>query len=151
MTAERQRFRARADALPRVCAFVERRCRELGAGRQATLRLILVAEELFINTVVHGYGGDSRRQVALAVRDSGAEIELIAEDGARAFDPFERIPQPVAVADPRDAALGGLGRALVAGVSSRHSYERRGRSNRVTVAVLKHRLRSIGPARSGKK
>ena len=146
MTAERQRFRARADALPRVCAFVERRCRALGAGRQATLRLILVAEELFINTVIHGYGGDSRRQVALVVRDAGAEIELIAEDGAAAFDPFDRVPQPVAVADPRDAALGGLGRALVAGVSSRYSYERRGQRNRVTVGVLKRETRPLRPA-----
>ena len=146
MTAERQRFQARVDALPRVCAFVERRCRELGAGRYATLRLILVAEELFINTVTHGYGGDSRRQVALAVRDSGAEIELVAEDGAPAFDPFDEVPQPVAVTDPRDAAIGGLGRALVAGVSSRHRYERCGRRNRVTVGVLKHRARPLRPA-----
>lgn len=146
MTAERRRFQARVDALPRVCAFVERRCRELGAGRYATLRLILVAEELFINTVTHGYGGDSRKQVALAVRASGAEIELVAEDGAPAFDPFGEVPQPAAVTDPRDAA-GGFGRALVVGMSSRHRYERCGRRNRVTVGVLKHRARPLQPAR----
>ena len=149
MTAERQRFPARADALPRVSAFVERRCRELGAGRPAALRLILVAEELFINTVMHGYGGNSPKHVTLIVRDAGTEIELVAEDDAPAFDPFEKIPK--ISADPKDASVGGLGRVLVAGISSRHGYERRGRRNRVTVGVLKHRLRSLGPARNKKK
>ena len=146
MTAERQRFPARADALPRVSAFVERRCRDLGAGRPAALRLILVAEELFINTVMHGYGGSGRRHVTLAIRDAGTEIELLAEDDAPAFNPFEKVPQPPVTADPKDAAVGGLGRVLVAGISSRHSYERRGRRNRITVAVLKRGTRLPGPA-----
>ena len=148
MTAERQRFPARADVLPRVSAFVERRCRQLGAGRQAVLRLILVAEELFINTVMHGYaGGRGRGHVTLTVRDAGAEIELLAEDAAPAFDPFHRVPTPVAHSDPRDAPVGGLGRALIAGVSARHAYERRGGRNCVTVAVRKRRAL----ARSAKK
>ena len=151
MTAERQRFPARADALPRVRAFVERRCRELGASRQAALRLVLVAEELFINAVLHGYRGSSRRQVTLAVRDAGAEIELVAEDGAPAFDPFGKVPRSTAATDPREAAVGGLGRVLVAGISSRHSYERCGRRNRVTVGMLKRRGRPARPGRTGKK
>lgn len=138
MTAERQRFPARADALPRVSAFVERRCRELGASRRAALRLILVAEELFINTVVHGYGRGTGYPVTLTVRDAGREIELVAEDGAPEFDPFQRLPKP----DPASAAVGGLGRVLVAGLASRHRYERRGRRNRVCVAVAKRGARA---------
>lgn len=134
MSALRQRFPARAEALPRVTAFVERRCLELGAGRRAALRLILVAEELFINTVLHGYGGKGRQAVTLTVRDAGAGIELVAEDGAPPFDPFRRVARP----DLAGGAAGGLGRLLIAGVSSRHSYERRGRRNRVTVVVPKH-------------
>lgn len=128
--------------MPLVSAFVERRCAELRAGRHATLRLLLVAEELFINTVVHGYGGDSRAEVRLTVRARGREIELVAEDSAPAFDPFDHVPRPWA------REVGGLGRALVAGISSRHRYERRGRRNRVIVAVARQR----GPARKvGKK
>ena len=138
MTAERQSFPARTEALPEVSAFVERRCRELGVERQATLRLLLVAEELFINAAVHGYGACAG-EVTLTVRDAGTEVELIAEDAARAFDPFKGLQQPEAPADPRDAVIGGLGRALIAGISSRHGYERRDRRNRVTVGVLKRR------------
>lgn len=137
MSAERQRFPARADAWPRVSAFVEGRCLKLGADRRAALRLILVAEELFINTVMHGYGGAARRSVTLTVRDAGREIELVAEDSAPAFDPFRSVARP----DPGTGVVGGLGRALVAGVSSRHAYERRGRRNRVTVRVAKQAAR----------
>lgn len=133
MTAERQRFAARTDALPEVIAFIERRCAELGAGRNATLRLMLVAEELFINTVVHGYGGDGGKDVVLALRDAGHDLELVAEDTAPAFDPFEDVPRPGA------REVGGLGRVLVAGISSRHGYERRGDRNRVTVGIAKPR------------
>lgn len=143
MSARRQRFPARADALPRVSAFVERRCRELGAGRRAALRLVLVAEELFLNTVLHGYGGKGRQSVTLSVRDTGAGIELLAEDGAPAFDPFRRVARP----DVAGGAVGGLGRLLIAGVSSRHAYERRGRRNRVTVVVPKHDARAPRPTR----
>ena len=63
MTAERQAFPARTEALPRVAAFIERRCSEVGACRETTLLLVLLAEELFINTVVHGFGNDGRRRV----------------------------------------------------------------------------------------
>lgn len=140
MTAERRRFPARADLLPRVGAFVGRRCRQLGATRQATLRLILIAEELFINTVTHGYAGArGRGYVTLSLRDAGAEVELLAEDAAPAFDPFEHLPPAFGGGDPRDAPVGGRGRVLMAGISSRHAYERRGRRNCVTVAVHKRR------------
>ena len=143
MPAERQRFPARTDALPEVTAFVEKRCAELEAGRNATLRLMLVAEELFINAVVHGYGGDCRKEVVLSLRDAGADLELVAEDGAPAFDPFDGVPRPAA------GKVGGLGRVLVAGMSSRHSYERRGRRNRVTVGVAKQR--ETGPRKKSAK
>lgn len=141
MSAPRQRFPARADALPRVSAFVERRCRELGAGRRAALRLILVAEELFINTVMHGYAGKGRQAVTLTLRDAGSGIELVVEDDAPPFDPFRRVARP----DVAGGAVGGLGRLLIAGVSARHRYERRGRRNRVTVVVPKLDARAARP------
>ena len=133
MTAERQAFPARTDALPRVSAWVETRCSELGLGRPATLLLVLMAEELFINAAVHGFGNDGRRRVRLSIRDCGAEVELVAEDNAPAFDPFQAVPAPT------DDRIGGYGRRLLVGLSSRQAYQRRGRRNRVTVGVQKNR------------
>lgn len=135
MTVERQAFPARTEALPRVSAFVEQRCRVLGISRSATLLLLLLAEELFINTVIHGYRNDGRRRVRLEVRDCGPEVELVAEDDARPFNPFDGVP-----VGPREPRVGGYGRLLLVGLSSRQSYQRRGRRNLVTVGVLKNRV-----------
>lgn len=136
MTAERQAFPARTEVLPRVSAFIEERCSALGAGRDTTLLMLLLAEELFINTVVHGYREDGRRRVHLHVRDAGPEIELVAEDNAPAFNPFQGVPGGKLTANQ---PVGGYGRRLVVGLSSRHTYERRGRLNRVTVGLPKNR------------
>lgn len=135
MTAERQAFPAQTEALPQVSAFVEQRCSALGVGRQATLVLQLMAEELFINAVVHGYGEDGRRRVTLALRDCGPEVELVAEDNARAFNPFEGVPS-----DERpDGQVGGYGRRLLVGLPSRRSYQRRDGRNCVTLGMPKNR------------
>jgi anti-sigma regulatory factor (Ser/Thr protein kinase) len=133
VTAERQAFPARTDALPRVSAWVEERCAQLALGRPATLLLMLMAEELFINAAVHGFGNDGRRRIRLSIRDRGAEVELAAEDNAPAFDPFQAMPAPVG------DRIGGYGRRLLVGLSSRQSYQRRGRRNCVTVCVQKNR------------
>lgn len=113
---------------------MEQRCRVLGVGRSATLLLLLLAEELFINTVIHGYRNDGRRRVRLEVRDCGPEVELVAEDDARAFNPFDGVR--TGIPEPR---VGGYGRLLLVGLSSRQSYQRHGRRNLVTVGVLKNR------------
>lgn len=135
MTAERQAFPARVDALPAVSRWVEDRCARLGLGRPATLLLMLMAEELFINVAVHGFGNDGRRRIRLAIRDCGPEVELVSEDNAPAFDPFRDLPAPV----PAGERVGGYGRRLLVGLSSRRSYQRRGRRNCVTVGVHKNR------------
>jgi anti-sigma regulatory factor (Ser/Thr protein kinase) len=139
VTAERQAFPARTAALAEVAAFVERRCLELAAGGEATLRVLLVAEELFINAVLHGYGGDCGATVRFTLRDKGREVEIVEEDDAIEFDPFRDLRPVRASADPAECAVGGAGRVLIAELSSSRAYQRRGASNRVTIGVLKSR------------
>jgi hypothetical protein len=59
----------------------------------------------------------------------------VAEDNAPAFDPFGAVPVPAA------DRIGGYGRRLLLGLSSRQHYQRRGRRNCVTVGVQKNRSR----------
>jgi hypothetical protein len=75
--------------------------------------------------------------VSIALRDAGDEAELILEDSAPAFDPFARLP---AAGDPRERPVGGQGLPLVASLSSRRAYERRGAGNRITVGLRKSRI-----------
>lgn len=135
-SGNKQSFEARAGALPQVRAFVQEHCARMGAPPDAVERLQLITEELFINSVTHGYAGDCAASVDLVLRDVGHELELVAEDTARAFDPFARLPAENP--DPRDRPVGGQGLALIARMTSRRSYERRPEGNRTTVAVLKN-------------
>lgn len=126
------RFAARPEVLPGLRGFIEEACGALGADGPATLRIALVAEELFLNSVLHGYGGQSGEvRLTLDLRDE--ELRLVAEDEAPAFDPFAALPEP----DTATPRVGGLGRVLVAGLATRHRYQRLAGCNRVTVHMLR--------------
>jgi serine/threonine-protein kinase RsbW len=138
MTAERRSFPARTAALANVTGFIEAWGAGVGLPRQTILRMVLVIEELFINTVLHGYGGDSGEQVSVTLNDRGAEVELIVEDQGPVFDPFQALPTVTATASPFSRQVGGLGRLLVSTMCTNSEYERRGDTNVVTVSLVKN-------------
>ena len=72
MTYDRAaQFLARLDQLRPMQRFLEGFCAESGLARAAYLRLNLVLEELFTNTVRHGHRGDCDAPVWIAVSRSG--------------------------------------------------------------------------------
>ena len=50
-----------------MAQFIADICAMNGVPRKACLRLTLLVEELFTNTVVHGHGADSEAPVYLAI------------------------------------------------------------------------------------
>ncbi len=127
---EQRTFPARMAMLAETAAFVETFCRRQGVGPDDALRVLLVVEELFTNTVTHGYRGDSDASVSdRADAHHLITLELRYEDAiAPAFDPLARIDsaaasllEPVVEARP----VGGLGIHLVGRYASvaRYAYE----------------------------
>ena len=55
---ERRVFEARFGMLPATAAFVAGFCARHGIARNDALRLTLIVEELFTNSMAHGYGGE---------------------------------------------------------------------------------------------
>ncbi len=132
-------LKASMSCLPLATAFVEDFCRSHGIARNDTLRLTLIAEELFTNTVEHGLGGDGDVRVRLALTAGPTQVTIVYEDEARPFDPLARLDRAqaepnAAIAGPR---AGGFGLVLVAGMAERLSYTREGGWNQVSV-VLSH-------------
>jgi serine/threonine-protein kinase RsbW len=121
-----------ADLSPAV-AFVEGFCAAHGIDPGDTLRLTLMVEELFTNTVEHGHGGDSEAPVRLTLRDDTHQLELFYEDRAPAFNPLDRVAevapqgpdQPDEPADFEALRPGGLGVVLVLrmAANARYAYE----------------------------
>jgi anti-sigma regulatory factor (Ser/Thr protein kinase) len=126
-------YEARLLSFAEVRALAEAFGQTAGAGHEATIRVVLVLEELFTNTVAHGYppGGEGRVWVALAL--TGNAIEITYEDAAPPFDPFGA---PAGAArSVAERPVGGVGLALVRGLSATRRYARVGDRNRVVLTV----------------
>jgi serine/threonine-protein kinase RsbW len=129
----RQTFRARLDQGPTLATFVETAV--AGLGDRLSMRLRLVVEELFVNTVTHGHGGDSDAPVDISIVLAGDRVVLTYVDVAPPFDPFAEVQAPPADAALDDRRIGGLGVFLVTRFATRYEYARAGEANRVTVEL----------------
>ena len=126
-------FPGRLPSFAEVRALAERFGTAVGADHRAMLRVVLVLEELFTNTVTHGYPAGSEGPVWVTLASQGGAIEVTYEDAAPAFDPLTAAPAPPLAAEGQ--APGGLGLALVRGLSASVRYARIGDRNRVTLTV----------------
>lgn len=84
-------FPARLAELHGLRSFLEAFCAQAAIGRDGCLRLNLVLEELFTNTVRHGHRGDCDAPVWVSLSEGkDRQVSVSYEDTARAFNPFPR-------------------------------------------------------------
>lgn len=110
---------ARSSELPRLLGMLADCAGPLGIAPDDVLRLQLIAEELFTNTVAHGHRGDCDEPVSLALSRNEYGLNLQYIDAAPAFNPFE-ISQNLA----STAAIGGFGIELIRGMARACHYRR---------------------------
>lgn len=139
-------FRGRLPSFTEVRALVEAFGAAAGADHSATLRVVLVLEELFTNTVTHGYATGSEGPVWITLVHRAGAIEVIYEDAAPAFNPLADAPMPtVKPLAPEEQPPGGLGLALVRGLSASIGYARVGGRNRVSLTMSTGTSRPFTP------
>ena len=126
-------FRARLGECADVSAFVESAI--AGMDARLIMRLRLAVEELFVNTVTHGHGGDSDAPVEVAIRIAGDRVVLDYTDTAPPFDPFARVERPQASAPVEARSVGHLGVFLITQLAERCDYARAGDRNCITVEL----------------
>jgi anti-sigma regulatory factor (Ser/Thr protein kinase) len=120
---------AESGAFTEFAALVERAFTEAGWARADALRLTLVVEELFTNTLK--YGGGSARPVTLELTPQGARAFAVRyEDGAACFDPFAATATPENTVGQR--RVGGVGLALVQRMVEAPQHVWTGSGNRIT-------------------
>lgn len=103
-------------------AFLEAFCAETGLSRDACLRLNLVLEELFTNTVRHGHRGDCNAPVWVAVSRRDDTVQLVYEDKAPPFNPYARLPEEVPETTLELRKIGGLGVLLTKELAKSRDY-----------------------------
>ena len=113
---------------------------EVGFERAATDRLVLVLEELFANTVEHGYpqaaGTAGDRPVWLTLTPAMGRVEVVYEDAGPAYDPFTKAATPDYSGPVDSWQIGGLGVALVVRLGRNLRYDRQEGRNRIRFAIL---------------
>jgi anti-sigma regulatory factor (Ser/Thr protein kinase) len=115
-------FNARLAQLRPMRHFLERFCAATGIGNDACLRLNLVLEELFTNTVRHGHGGDSDAPVWISLARDREVVSILYEDTAPPFNPYRRLP-PLSPDDTVEMRkLGGLGVLLTRKLAASRDY-----------------------------
>ncbi len=126
-----RRFTARLSTLPDLLAYLREACERAGIGPAAMLRVELVLEELFTNTVRHGYRGDSDASVWLSTTTAPGLLFVTYQDAAPPHDPLAHVARlPDALAE---RTVGGLGIRLARELSRSIAYCREGDRNVLTL------------------
>jgi serine/threonine-protein kinase RsbW len=120
-------FLARLADLRRISAFLEEFCAAGGVDRAHCLRLNVVLEELFVNTVSHGHRGDCEAPVWITLRAEPRTLELTYEDTAPPFNPLAYRAQR--------GKVGGLGVLLARELSAGGEYAYLFGRNRLRLAL----------------
>jgi len=121
---------ARHQALSELTEAIAGACARMAIVDADCLRLQLLAEELFINTIEHGFSGPSGTTIRLVVSRDAAGLTLHYEDEAPAFDPFAASPPGTS-----EDAIGGLGLALLHGMSRTQYYRREAGRNIIEIGL----------------
>jgi anti-sigma regulatory factor (Ser/Thr protein kinase) len=122
-------FLARLAELKRVGSFLEGFCAEVRLPRERCLRLNLVLEELFINSVSHGYRGDCDAPIWVTVDAQPQAVQLTYEDTAPPFNPFAYRVQM--------GKIGGLGVLLTRELAAARDYAYLFGRNRIRLSLLR--------------
>ncbi|RLA90760.1 MAG: ATP-binding protein [Deltaproteobacteria bacterium] len=102
----------RPENLARLNQALASQAREWCLPERSRAHLELVAEELFVNIVNHGYEPGQPGRIDISLEQQGPRLRLIIEDDARPFNPLhDYCPQTDQNLESRP--IGGLGICLV--------------------------------------
>jgi serine/threonine-protein kinase RsbW len=128
-------FHCRLSELRGISTFLEGFCSAAGIERQHCLRLNLVLEELFINTVRHGHRGDCDAPVWMMLTADERSVHVIYEDTAPPFNPYARLPESSPDTTLEMRKIGGLGVLLTKELAATRDYAYLFGRNRIRLAM----------------
>jgi anti-sigma regulatory factor (Ser/Thr protein kinase) len=129
----RRQIRARRSEFPGLVALVEDA--SAASAKEDRLRLLLVVEELFCNSLEHGYGGECDQPVELELEPGADGCRVLYRDRAPEFNPFADHAEPLLVASPELRPVGGLGIMLLSRYATWRRYRRQDGVNLIELFV----------------
>jgi serine/threonine-protein kinase RsbW len=135
--SEQADFPARFASLPDTAAFARGFCDRHGIGHDDALKLTLIIEELFTNTIEHGYRAESDAPIRIGLASQHGAVALLYEDSAPPYDPLSTVSaQRFALGEELETRpIGGLGVHLVRELTSDARYTYEDGSNRLWLTL----------------
>lgn len=130
-------FPARIAAFLDIKAFLEKFGAEASLHPDDWLKLVLLAEELFTNTIHHGHAGESKAQVMVQVEAYEQHIRLIYQDCAPPYNPLSGAARADVQLPVDTRPVGGLGMLLTVKLAEHASYSFSGGHNRVDLLLAR--------------
>src|SRR3989441_1199508 len=126
-------FPSRLAELRPLSAFLTDFCDQAGIERERCLRLHLVVEELFINTIRHGHRKDCDAPVWVSLEAGPRAGQVTYEDTPPPFNPYAKLPdKPIDMTTTLERrAIGGLGVLLTKELAATRDYAYVFRRNRI--------------------
>ncbi len=123
MTTVTATFPARLRSHADVQKFIAKFCNSEALSGVDELRMVLIVEELFTNTVKHGHRGDCDEPVTLALTVLPDYVSMTYSDCAPAFDPIAAARRADVEAGLMQGKEGGLGIVLAFTMSQDARYQ----------------------------
>ena len=134
-----RRFDARTEPCAHLREWLEKFCLETNISAHNTWQLTLILEELFSNSVKHGYPGVAGSPplwpVWIELARNAEGIHARYEDAAFEFNPLDNIRPPDYSGPEESWPIGGLGLPMVAGIARNMRYERSANRNRISLTL----------------
>ena len=128
-------FHARMTKLAALRGFLESFCNEAAVAQDHCLRMNLVLEELFTNTVRHGHRGDTDSPIWVTLAADGSTLNLTYEDTAPPFNPYGTPPDAPPDTTVKMRKIGGLGVLLTRRLAASREYAYLYGRNRIRLAL----------------
>ncbi|MEO8165287.1 MAG: ATP-binding protein [Betaproteobacteria bacterium] len=128
-------FAARLAAFEQIKALIDEFGDMASIGREDRHKLTLIVEELFINTVTHGYRGDSDALVSITFESDHGDIVLTYEDSAPQFDPLATGQRTNIESTIKERRVGGLGIFITIGLTEKADYSYVEGRNRICLRI----------------
>jgi serine/threonine-protein kinase RsbW len=127
-------FPATVRGLHTALEALQRFCTARHASPALVSRARIIVEELFTNTIKHGYGGECNRPVRLRL-ETDPVFRLTFEDDAAHFDPTQWKPGHHADTPPDTRPEGQAGIAMVMGLSANVRHFAGPNGNRLAITI----------------
>ncbi|MBS0622528.1 MAG: ATP-binding protein [Verrucomicrobia bacterium] len=128
---------AQLPALPSMLEMIRHEAERVGFEEPEVKQIELVAEEVLVNIITHGYSGQGSGDVEIESEPLGrGKLKLIIRDHGPAFNPLEQKKKVDCDAPLEERSIGGLGLFFMERLMNEVTYTREDDTNILTLVKL---------------